>query len=72
MSLRISEVYERKPDTNPRSSSAYYETDKLIGFEVSGGLWGRARFRTEAAAELDKEIKESIDRKFPPGCFEKE
>lgn len=63
--LRIIEVFETIERHNPVSGHRWSEQGDSIGFEVTGGRWVRARFKTLAAAERDKAIKESINKKFP-------
>jgi hypothetical protein len=63
--IRIVDVFQFVERRNPISGHRWAERGKHIGYEVCGGRWIRQFHRTLDAAEQDKAIKESINRKFP-------
>lgn len=66
--MRTAVITERSKTVwkrNPVSGHEWPETILLSGFEVSGGLMGRTGHPTLRAAEREKEVRDSINRKFP-------
>ena len=63
--LRITEAYKTVWKKNPVSGHEWPEQGDFLGYEVSGGLWIRARFRTLKAAQKDLEEKKALDKLLP-------
>lgn len=64
----ISECFHTIEKHNPISGHRWTEQGESYGWEVSGGYWTRTFHKKYEAAVKEKEIRDSIDKKFPFFC----
>ena len=57
-------IYKEIEKFNPKSEHHWTEQGKIIGYEVTGGIWCRTNHLTIKKAKEEIELREFLDEKY--------